>query len=672
MERVCEISEKSIIPYVNHREIFRDFSLYSNFIITAYIHLSELKEKKQFSELRVEKLEIERESMRAIQVMQKKMNLNIRFQVKNHMIQMLQRVVLTEFEQFMLFLFVAMEMDEVIKNAIYQVFQGTITKSNIIELFEITQRNREKALEKSAMWSPDGKLCFEIEKNKVTLNSALKQYLIQGKIEQVEDLETLEPLIIYEEKLEQMLEILKSHADKNLVIHIYGAKSCGKSHMAKHMAKHRNQNILCVSFEQIKLLDRESFEKKLREILLFCVLEKGMVYLSGITELKVEKEKIMLQECLETIHKRCATLIIGSNGKDCIANHKFDHYLVMELQHLSVEEKIQAWDHFKQMFQAKDELDINGFGNKYVFNIGEIRNTYLTASALTQMKIGTEEIEKAVKMRGYGLEGANLVQTGFVFHDLIVEEEVKRQLYHVINQLKYKNIIYHEWGFDKKVPYGRGISTLFYGPPGTGKTMTASVIANELGLDLYKIDISKLVSKYIGETEKNISNLFEKAKNMNIILFFDEADALFAKRSEVKDSNDKNANAETAHLLQKLEEYEGISILATNLFDQIDDAFRRRIKFMIPFTLPDEETRKKLWNAVAPKEEFLEPDIDLDFFATNFELSGSQIKEIILNASYIAISENQKLGNEQIKEAVALNYQKYGKRLTKNEFGYLR
>jgi SpoVK/Ycf46/Vps4 family AAA+-type ATPase len=242
---------------------------------------------------------------------------------------------------------------------------------------------------------------------------------------------------------------------------------------------------------------------------------------------------------------------------------------------------------------------------------------------------------------------------------------------YICAQVKYRNIVGEEWGFFEKTPYGRGISVLFYGPPGTGKTMAVQVIAAELGLELYRIDLSKMVSKYIGETEKNISALFERAKQMNVILFFDEADSLFAKRSEVKDSNDRNANAETAHLLQKMEEYEGMVILATNLVDQIDDAFRRRIKFMIPFRFPDVETRKKLWHSLIPDKTPLEDGIDLDFFAETFELSGSQIKEILWNAAYIAVADQKPLGNEQLKEATMWNYMKYGKQLTKEDFGYL-
>lgn len=201
--------------------------------------------------------------------------------------------------------------------------------------------------------------------------------------------------------------------------------------------------------------------------------------------------------------------------------------------------------------------------------------------------------------------------------------------------------------------------------------MAVQVMANELGLDLYRVDLSQMVSKYIGETEKNISELFKKAKNLNALLFFDEADSLFAKRLEVKDAHDRNANAETAHLLQKLEDYEGIAILATNYVNNIDDAFKRRIKFMVNFSFPTPEVRLELWHTILPKQVPFEEEIDFEYYAEHFELSGSSIKEVLTNASFIAASQGEKLANRHIIEAIKLNFAKYGKVLTDNDFGYL-
>jgi SpoVK/Ycf46/Vps4 family AAA+-type ATPase len=220
------------------------------------------------------------------------------------------------------------------------------------------------------------------------------------------------------------------------------------------------------------------------------------------------------------------------------------------------------------------------------------------------------------------------------------------------------------------MPYGRGISVLFYGAPGTGKTMAAQVIANELGLSLFRVDLSQMVSKYIGETEKNISGLFERAVGMNAVLFFDEADALFARRSEIKDSHDRSANSITAHLLQRLEDYEGISILATNLFHNMDDAFKRRIRYTVQFTFPDAAIRRRLFGSLLPEQAVCEEKLDLDFFAEHFELSGSGIKEVLLHAAFMAAGEHRGMCNRDLAEAVKLHYAKYGKILTDRDFAY--
>ena len=189
-----------------------------------------------------------------------------------------------------------------------------------------------------------------------------------------------------------------------------------------------------------------------------------------------------------------------------------------------------------------------------------------------------------------------------LWDEVILPPEQKELLRNACNQVKFRHVVYGEWGFEKKLSYGKGVSILFAGPPGTGKTMSAEVVAKELMLEIYKIDLSQVISKYIGETEKNLHEIFHEAQFSNAILFFDEADALFGKRSEVKDSHDKYANIETAYLLQKIEEYAGITILATNFSQNIDDAFMRRLNYVIKFPFPDAEYREKIWRSMFPAE----------------------------------------------------------------------
>ena len=191
--------------------------------------------------------------------------------------------------------------------------------------------------------------------------------------------------------------------------------------------------------------------------------------------------------------------------------------------------------------------------------------------------------------------------------------------------------------------------------------MAAQVLARELGLDIYRIDLSQIGSKYIGETEKNLGRVFDAARFSNAVLFFDEADALFTKRTDVSNSNDKYANAETAYLLQKIEEYSGVSILATNVMQNFDNAFKRRMTFMIPIERPDEATRLQLWQKVFPKEAPLEADIDFTVYAKVAELTGSNIKSAALAAAYRGAAQHRKITNQDLIEAVDFEYRRTGR-----------
>jgi SpoVK/Ycf46/Vps4 family AAA+-type ATPase len=258
------------------------------------------------------------------------------------------------------------------------------------------------------------------------------------------------------------------------------------------------------------------------------------------------------------------------------------------------------------------------------------------------------------------------------WNDLVLPEDRMAQLRELASHVKHKQLVMEEWGFAKKSARGTGLTTLFAGASGTGKTFAAEILGKELGLDLYKIDLSGVVSKYIGETEKNLNKIFTEAQDSNAILFFDEADALFGKRSEVKDAHDRYANIEVAYLLQKMEEHDGIVILATNLKKNMDDAFIRRMRFIIEFPFPDEKNREKLWQAVFPHEAKLSPQIDFRFLAKKLNITGGNIRNIALNAGFFAAElKSSEITMEAIKRAVRREFQKMGKLFTDKEFqGY--
>ena len=221
--------------------------------------------------------------------------------------------------------------------------------------------------------------------------------------------------------------------------------------------------------------------------------------------------------------------------------------------------------------------------------------------------------------------------------------------------------VFNRWGFERKLAHGKGISVLFSGPPGTGKTMAAQVLAHDLALDLYKIDLSRVVSKYIGETEKNLSRIFDEAEHSNAILFFDEADALFGKRTEISDAHDRYANLETSFLLQKMEEYEGIVILASNLRENMDNAFLRRIRFIVEFPFPDAASRLKIWKKHFPAEAPVSEGVDYDLLAERIQVAGGNIKNIVLNAAFFAAENGGMIGMEHILQGTRREYEKIGK-----------
>jgi SpoVK/Ycf46/Vps4 family AAA+-type ATPase len=243
------------------------------------------------------------------------------------------------------------------------------------------------------------------------------------------------------------------------------------------------------------------------------------------------------------------------------------------------------------------------------------------------------------------------------------------QLREICERVRHRARVFESWDFQRKLSLGKGLHALFAGPSGTGKTMAADIMARELGLELYKIDLSGVVSKYIGETEKNLARVFSEAESGSAILFFDEADALFGKRSEVKDAHDRYANVETSYLLQRMEEYEGISILATNLRRNMDEAFVRRIAFVVQFPAPEQPERLRIWQGVFPTAMPRGDDIDLPFMAERFKITGGNIKNIAVAAAFLGASDGGTVAMRHIVRATKRELQKAGKTIAPNEFG---
>jgi ATPase family associated with various cellular activities (AAA) len=263
---------------------------------------------------------------------------------------------------------------------------------------------------------------------------------------------------------------------------------------------------------------------------------------------------------------------------------------------------------------------------------------------------------------------ARHVTTALGWDDLILPSAHRLQLRELEAAIRNASGVLEDWNFASRLPYGRGITALFSGPSGTGKTMAAGILARELGLDLYKIDLSRVVSKYIGETEKNLDRIFQQAEDANAMLFFDEADALFGKRSAIKDAHDRYANIEIAYLLQKMEERLGVTILATNLRTNMDDAFVRRIRFGIEFPMPEYVQRLQIWQGSLPREIRLADDVDLEILAKRLRMSGGSIMNVCVGAASLAYEPGGMIRMRHFLHAAKRELQKLGQQFNESDF----
>jgi SpoVK/Ycf46/Vps4 family AAA+-type ATPase len=361
--------------------------------------------------------------------------------------------------------------------------------------------------------------------------------------------------------------------------------------------------------------------------------------------------------------------------------HGNDYPLMrIHIERLSTSDRIELW---KTMLEGvTDELPpqtIETLAGQFVLTTGQI--VAAASAAMTQALqegrlLQTSDLFEAARFHsGHHLAGlAHKIEPRYNWEDLVLPETPITMLHELVGMVKSRPRVLEEWGLGRKLTSSMGVSALFTGPPGTGKTLAAQIIANELGIDLYRIDLSTIVSKYIGETEKNLERIFNEAQTSNAILFFDEADAIFGKRSEVKDAHDRYANIEVGYLLQRMEAYDGVAILATNLRANLDEAFTRRLQFIINFPFPEEEYRARIWDVLMPSELPRANDLDLRLMAKRFKLAGGSIRNSIVSAAFAAAEESQSreesgcIKMSHLMHGVQRELQKMGKLVQETDF----
>ncbi|MGA5470169.1 ATP-binding protein [Streptomyces arboris] len=310
----------------------------------------------------------------------------------------------------------------------------------------------------------------------------------------------------------------------------------------------------------------------------------------------------------------------------------------------------------------------------YRLDSDQLRKAATVASRLAaqeQRPVHPDDLRTAVRAQnGAGLERlARRIEPAVGWDDLVLPPGTRTQLTELALRARHREQVLGQWGMRPGGGRGRGVIALFAGESGTGKTMSAEVVARELGMELYVVDLSTVVDKYIGETEKNLERIFVEASDVNGILLFDEADAIFGKRSQVKDAHDKHANVESAYLLQRMESFDGIAVLTTNLRANLDEAFTRRLDVIAEFPMPDAEQRLALWDrclgAAIPRD----PALDLEFCAARFELAGGSIRACAVTAAYLAAESRAPLTMDQLVTAVLQEYRKLGRLVLESEFG---
>jgi len=302
------------------------------------------------------------------------------------------------------------------------------------------------------------------------------------------------------------------------------------------------------------------------------------------------------------------------------------------------------------------------------------------ARTVARHQTADESVERATLARAArersssGLEGiAEQVPTVYRWDDLVLPAATQRRVRELGEAVRHRHRVFDDWSFGRLAGGHASVRALFSGPSGTGKTMSAAVLAGDLGLALYRVDLSRVVSKYVGETEKNIERILAAAESSYAILLFDEADALFGKRTEVKDAHDRYANIETAFLLQRIESFDGVVILATNLASNLDEAFGRRIHFQVEFPVPDERLRARLWRQALPGSAPVSDDFDPDFLARMFPMTGGDIRNASLMAAFMAAREGEPIAMPHLVRALARQRRQQGKVPSAAEFrDYLR
>jgi hypothetical protein len=480
-------------------------------------------------------------------------------------------------------------------------------------------------------------------------------------------------LVLPDDLVERLRQTAVSAAG-GLVLALQGGYGSGRRAIAEALCTEAGLPLLAVDLDRLTKSEAqptESIQRVVREAAL-----QGAAILWGGADAVLRDELLLpwRQALLAALDSHAGLSFLAlETAWEARGALRRQRFLRVELPVTSYTEREHLWRQ-RLNGDSPDTVTLQVLASTFRLSGGQIRDAVAMARSLAHWHgrpVAAEDLYAACRAQSSGrLDSlAHKIRTTYSWEDIVLPPDQISQLREISIQVRHRRTVLERWGFDRHLAMGKGVNALFAGQSGTGKTMAAEIIAADLGLELYKVDLSTVVSKYIGETEKNLDNIFRAAREANAILFFDEADALFGKRSEVKDAHDRYANIEVGYLLQKMEEYDGVVILATNLRKNMDDAFVRRLHMSIDFPFPEEPDRLRIWRKVFPPEAPLADDVDLAFCARQFKVAGGSIRNIALLAAFLAAEDGDVLRMLHIIRATKREYQKLGKLVTEADFG---
>ena len=464
------------------------------------------------------------------------------------------------------------------------------------------------------------------------------------------------------------------------ILQLVGAKGTGKKTAAQAICRSMGRNLTVVSTGGLLASDMEP-NRAATLIFREAKLQESVPYIDDFHLMLGEdsRQQAMLASLTRALSKHSEIAILGGETHWRPGAESGDNtFITLDIPSPGYSERKQLWEiHLNGERATLGDEEVSVLAGKFRLRGGQIRQATATARDMARLRswsntdVTPQDLNAASRWHSNQrlTRLAKKINPNYEWDDIVLPTDPKAQLKEIGSYFSNMSLVYEEWGFQSKTNLGKGLNALFVGQSGTGKTMAADIISGELGLDLYKIDLSGIVSKYIGETEKNLDRIFQEARDSNAILFFDEADALFGKRSEVKDSHDRYANIEISYLLQKMEEYQGIVILATNFRKNMDDAFVRRMHFVVEFPFPEEEDRLEIWRRVFPEKAPLDDSFDIGFLARQFKIAGGNIKNVAVTSAFLAAQENKTIEMRHAVLATKREYQKMGKLMVESEFG---